>query len=134
LAFNTAISQMMILVNEIYKRDTLPKDAWEALIRMLAPYAPHLAEELWEMQGNRSPVSLAAWPEFHEEFTKDDQTEIVLQVNGKIRSRMTVAAGTPREALQDAAMKDERIAELVTGKEVVKVIAVPDKLVNVVVK
>jgi leucyl-tRNA synthetase len=134
LAFNTAISQMMILVNEIYKRDTLPKDVWEALIRLLAPYAPHLSEELWEMQGNRAPVSLASWPVYREELTKDDQTEIVIQVNGKIRSRMTVAAGTAREALQETAMKDERIAELIFGKEVVKVIAVPDKLVNVVVK
>ncbi|MFW5693531.1 MAG: leucine--tRNA ligase [Alkalispirochaeta sp.] len=134
LAFNTAISQMMILVNEIYKRDTLAQEVWEALIRMLAPYAPHLAEELWEMQGKQAPVSLASWPDFREELTKDEETEIVLQVNGKIRSRMTVAAGTDLDTLQAAALLDERIAELTAGKEVVKVIAVPDKLVNVVVK
>jgi leucyl-tRNA synthetase len=125
---------MMILVNEIYKRDTLVQEVWEALIRMLAPYAPHLAEELWEMQGKQAPVSLASWPEYREELTKDEETEIVLQVNGKIRSRMTVAAGTDRDTLQAAALRDERIAELTAGKEVIKVIAVPDKLVNVVVK
>ncbi len=134
LAFNTAISQMMILVNELYKHDGRPREVWEPLVRMLSPYAPHLAEELWEMMGNRSPVSLGAWPEFDEELTRDDQKEVVLQVNGKIRARLTVDAGTDRETLQRMAMEHERIAELTAGKQVVKVIAVPDKLVNVVVK
>ena len=132
--FNTAISQMMILVNELYKHDGRPREVWEPLVRMLSPYAPHLAEELWEMMGNRSPVSLGAWPEFDEELTRDDQKEVVLQVNGKIRARLTVDAGTDRETLQRMAMEHERIAELTAGKQVVKVIAVPDKLVNVVVK
>ena len=134
LAFNTAISQMMILVNELTKRKNLPREVWSPFVRLLSPYAPHVAEELWEMMGGAPPVSLADWPDYEEALTQDDQKEVVLQVNGKIRARMTVPAGTDRETLQTLAMENERIAELIDGTSVVKVIAVPDKLVNVVVK
>ena len=133
LAFNTAISQLMILVNELYKRETRPREVWEPLVRMLSPYAPHLAEELWEMMQAPAPVSLAAWPEYDPALTVDEELEVVLQVNGKIRSRLTVAAGTDREELERLARDNGRIAELLTDRTVVKVIAVPDKLVNFVV-
>jgi leucyl-tRNA synthetase len=96
LAFNTAISQMMILVNELYKRDDLPREVWETLIRLLSPYAPHLAEELWEMLGQQAPVSLAAWPAYDPALTVDDEHEVVAQVNGKIRARLTVCGGDRR--------------------------------------
>ncbi len=134
LAFNTAISQMMILVNELYKRDTVPRAVWDPFIRILSPYAPHIAEELWEMMGNAAPVSLADWPEYEEDLTQDEQEEIVLQVNGKIRSRLTVDAGAAKEHLQDLALSDDRIGELTRDKQIVKVVVVPGRLVNVVVK
>lgn len=134
LAFNTAISQMMILVNELYKRDTLPRAVWDPFVRLLAPYAPHLAEELWEMMGNEPPASLAAWPEFDEGLTRDEQATVVLQVNGKVRARMDVTAGTDKATLQTMAAQNERIKEYTEGKNILKVVVVPDKLVNFVVK
>ncbi len=134
LTFNTAISQMMIFINELYKRDNLPRLVWEPFIQLLSPYAPHLAEELWEMIGNTAPVSLSPWPGYDEKLTVDDEVEIVVQVNGKIRARFSAAAGTDREALQETALQLERIQALTEGKKLVKVIAVPDKLVNIVVK
>ena len=134
LAFNTAISQMMILVNEIYKRGTLPRSIWEPFILLLSPYAPHLAEELWEMAGNAAPVSTAKWPFYDETLTVDEMVEVVLQVNGKIRGRLQIEVGTDTVTLQSLAEANERIQELIDGKTVVKVIAVPDTLVNFVVK
>ncbi len=134
LAFNTAISQMMILVNELYKRDNLPREIWDPFVRLLSPYAPHLAEELWEMMGNPAPVSLAPWPEYEESLTRDEQVTVVLQVNGKVRSRIDVTAGMDKPTLQTLAAQNERIGAYLDGKEVVKVIVVPDKLVNFVVR
>jgi leucyl-tRNA synthetase len=134
LAFNTAISQMMILVNELYKRDTLPRTVWEPFVKLLSPYAPHLAEELWEMAGNEAPVSVAAWPFYDEALTRDEEAEVVVQINGKIRARLNVETGTDSATLQALAEQQSRIRELLDGKTVVKVIAVPDKLVNFVVK
>jgi leucyl-tRNA synthetase len=134
LAFNTAISQMMILINELYKREELPRQIWDSFIRLLSPYAPHLAEELWEMIGNAAPVSLADWPDYDEALTVDDEVEIVVQINGKIRGRFHAAAGTDRETLQGIALELDRIRSHMDGKTVVKVIAVPDKLVNIVVR
>jgi leucyl-tRNA synthetase len=134
LAFNTAISQMMILVNELYKRDDLPREVWEVLIRLLSPYAPHLAEELWEMLGKEAPVSLAPWPAYDPALTVDDEHEVVAQVNGKIRARLTVPDGTDAATLEQLARDNERIAELIDGKQIIKVIAVPNKLVNFVVR
>lgn len=134
LAFNTAISQMMILVNELYKRDDVPRSVWDPFVRLLSPYAPHLAEELWEMIGNEAPVSLTSWPKYEESLTVDDQVEVVLQINGKIRGRIQVEAATPGDTLQELAQSQERITELLDGKTVVKTIVVPDKLVNFVVK
>ncbi|TVR71557.1 MAG: leucine--tRNA ligase [Spirochaetaceae bacterium] len=133
LAFNTAISQMMILVNELYRYETRPREIWDPFVRLLAPYAPHIAEELWEMMGKAAPVSLAPWPEYREELTRDEQVTVVLQVNGKVRSRMEVPAGTDKATLQTAAAQNERIQEYTGGRSVLKVIVVPDKLVNFVV-
>lgn len=134
LAFNTAISQMMILVNELYKRDTLPRAVWDPFVRLLAPYAPHLAEELWEIMGKEPPVSLTDWPSYEEALTREDEVEVVLQVNGKVRARMHVAAGTDKATLQTAAAQNDRIRYYTEGKNILKVIVVPNKLVNFVVK
>ncbi len=134
LAFNTAVSQMMILTNELYKRNNLPRTIWEPFICLLSPYAPHLAEELWEMVGNTAPVSLAGWPDYDNALTVDEEVVIVVQINGKIRERFRAAAGTDTKALQKTALELDRIRSLMDGKTVVKVIAVPDKLVNIVIR
>ena len=134
LDFNTAISQMMILVNELYKFDGLPREVWEALILMLAPYVPHLAEELWEMAGHQPSVAKVPWPSYKEELTIDETIEIVVQINGKVRAKLSENLGTPKELLLNAAMGNTRIQELLEGKQIVKTIVVPDKLVNIVVK
>ncbi|MFP4329896.1 MAG: leucine--tRNA ligase [Spirochaetaceae bacterium] len=133
LSFNTAISQMMIFTNELFKIEENYRALWEPFVRILSPYAPHMAEELWEKLGNPPPVSLADWPVYEEELTKDEELQIVLQVNGKVRAKMTLPAGLDKHSLEEHAMAHEKIREWTEGKTVRKVIAVPDKLVNVVV-
>jgi leucyl-tRNA synthetase len=134
LLFNTAIAQMMVMVNELYKIETLPRSIWEPFILTLAPYVPHLAEELWQRAGNTPSVANVAWPPYIEELTIDDELEIVVQVNGKVRFRFDATKGSSREALLESAMESDRIQELISGKEIIKTIIVPDKLVNIVIK
>jgi leucyl-tRNA synthetase len=106
----------------------------EKLSLMLAPFAPYLSQEIWEELGKDGPVFRHPWPAFDPELAKEDLAEIVVQVNGKLRSRIHVPFGTPKEELEALAMADEKVQPFLTGKQVVKVISVPDKLVNVVVK
>ncbi len=134
LLFNTAIAQMMVMVNELYKIDTLPRSVWEPFILILAPYVPHMAEELWERAGHSPSVANVEWPAYVEELTIDDELEIVVQINGKLRVRFNAAKGSSREALLETALASERIQELTKEKEIIKTIVVPDKLVNIVVK
>ena len=134
LAFNTAIAQMMIYVNELFKAETIHGSLWEPFVLLLAPYAPHLAEELWEQLGREPSVSKVSWPEYDPALTVDEEVTVVLQVNGKVRSKLTVAAGTEKAELEKLARADERIAGWMEGKEVVKTIVVPDKLVNIVIR
>ena len=132
LNFNTAISAMMVFVNEL--GDELPLDLWKTFIVLLSPYVPHLAEELWEKAGAKPTVSKAPWPAFDDALTVDDEVEMVFQINGKIRSKLVVPAGLPAAEMEQLARTDKRIIELTDGKEIVKIIAVPNKLVNIVVK
>jgi leucyl-tRNA synthetase len=136
LEFNTAIAQMMIFVNEIYAAETepLPRRLWEPFVLVLAPYAPHLAEELWERLGKAPSVSRVSWPAHDPELAREQTITVVAQVNGKVRDRMELPAGTPREELEKRALALDRVRQFTDGKRVVKVIVVPDKLVNVVVK
>ncbi|MHC1691668.1 MAG: leucine--tRNA ligase [Sphaerochaetaceae bacterium] len=134
LDFNTAISQMMILVNELYKIEELPRDVWETLILLLAPYVPHLAEELWEMAGHEPSVTMVAWPTYDESLTIDDTVEVVVQINGKVRAKLMSEKGVPKEQLLGEAMDLPRIQELLVDKQVLRTIVVPDKLVNIVIK
>ena len=134
LLFNTAIAQMMVMVNELYKIETLPRSIWEPFILTLAPYVPHLAEELWQRAGNTPSVANVAWPPYIEELTIEDDLEIAAQVNGKVRFRFDATKGSSREALLESAMESDRIQELISGKEIIKTIIVPDKLVNIVIK
>ena len=134
LEFNTAISQMMIFINELYKDTKLYKDMWMDFIKLLAPYAPHIAEELWEKAGNKPAVSLETWPVYDEEKTVESEVTIVLQINSKNRSKVEMPKGTSKEDLEKAALDNERIKSLIEGKKIVKIIAVPDKLVNIIAK
>ena len=134
LEFNTAIAQMMTLTNELFKQEKLHLALWEPFVRLLSPYAPHIAEELWERLGNPPTVSLAEWPSYDEELTKDEVVEVVVQVNGKTRGKLQMAAGTPEQELIDQALALERVQHHIDGKTVLKTIAVPDKLVNIVAK
>ena len=134
LNFNTAISQMMIFLNEVSKLDIVPRSLWKSFVLMLAPYAPHLGEELWERLGHGESLAKAVWPIYDEALTLDEQKEIVVQVNGKIRERLTVASGTDEASLKAAALALPKVIEWIGGKEVAKVIVVKDKLVNIVVK
>jgi leucyl-tRNA synthetase len=132
IEFNTAIAQMMIYVNELFKLDNLPRAAWDPFVRLLAPYAPHLAEELWERLGNSESVTSTPWPEYDDALTVEDVVTVVIQINGKVRSKMEIGAGTSREDTERLAFEAPRIDELTTGKDIRKVIVVPDKLVNIV--
>ncbi len=134
MKFNTAIAAMMSFLNDVSKKGSITKGEYKTFITLLNPVAPHVTEELWEMLGGEGLLSLHAWPEYDESKTVDDEIEIVVQINGKIRDKMSVAADLNRDELQAVAMESERIKTLVEGKQVVKVIAVPGKLVNIVVK
>jgi leucyl-tRNA synthetase len=134
LNFNTAISAMMIYVNELQRLETLPRSLFEPLVLMLAPYAPHLAEELWERAGHVKSLAREAYPSWDESLCVDDTKEIVVQVNGKIRERFSAAAGMPKEELEKKALGMPKVVEWTQGKQIAKIVVVPDKLVNIVVK
>lgn len=134
MKFNTAIATMMSLVNEFYKAERITKGEYKILITLLNPVAPHMTEELWEKLGGSGFLSLAAWLEYDEEKTVDNEVEIVIQINGKIREKMMIAADLDKEGTEKAVMESEAVTALIDGKTVVKVIAVPGKLVNIVVR
>ena len=137
--FNTSVAALMGLMNvlsDLEDQISAPvmADIMEKLTLMLEPFAPYLAEELWEEQGKPGPVFHHPWPVYDPELAREEEAEIVIQVNGKVRGHVYVAFGTPREALEKHAMGDAKIRSLLDGKQVIKVIVVPDKLVNIVVK
>jgi leucyl-tRNA synthetase len=132
LRFNTAISQLMVFINEAYKAAELPKDYIEGFVKLLAPICPHISEELWLKLGHSETISYAAWPAYDEAKLVDDEIEIVIQINGKIKAKMKVPADANRETLEQIAMDDNAVKEQIDGKTVRKVIAVPGKLVNIV--
>lgn len=134
MKFNTAIAAMMSLVNEFYKAEKVTKGEYRILITLLNPVAPHMTEELWEKYGTGGLLSLQSWPEYDESKTVDDEVEIVVQINGKIKSKMMIAAGLDKEGTEKAVIENAEVKELIAGQTVVKVIAVPGKLVNIVVK
>ena len=134
LAFNTAIAQMMICVNEMFKEEKLNRNIFQPFILLLSPYAPHIAEELWEKLGHAPSVSLEPWPVWDEDLVADTEVTVVIQINGKVRSKVQLAAGTSKEEMEKAAKSASRIKELLKDKTVIKIIVVPDKLVNIVVR
>ncbi|MGQ2376431.1 leucine--tRNA ligase [Companilactobacillus zhachilii] len=134
LRFNTAISQMMVFVNEAHKVDTMPKAYAEGLVQLLAPIAPHMMEELWSKFGHTDSISYAKWPTYDEAKLVSDTVEIIVQVNGKLRDKLQVANGTAKEELEKLATTDEKVQKFIDGKNIVKVIVIPNKIVNIVVK
>jgi len=135
LKFNTAIAQLMIFVNAANKEEKLYVEYAKGFIQLLAPFAPHLAEELWQAVAQTDEsISYVAWPTYDESKLVEAEVEIVVQIKGKVRAKLVVAKDLSREELQEIALADEKIKSEIAGKEVVKVISVPNKLVNIVVK
>ncbi|MCY0881832.1 MAG: class I tRNA ligase family protein, partial [Firmicutes bacterium] len=136
-AFNTAISTLMELTNALYAdSDQIGAEVWregiESLVLLLAPFAPHLTEELWHVLGHTGSVHQASWPSYLEQQLQATEVEVAVQVNGKVRVRLVVPAGLPAEELGKMALDDPRIAEITQGKRIVKVVPIVDRLVNVV--
>ena len=131
--FNTAISQLMVFVNNAYKADSLPLEYVEGLVKLLSPVVPHITEELWSKSGHVGSIAYAKWPTYDESKLVEDVVEIVVQINGKVRQHLQVSKDASREELQALALNDERIKQELADKEVKKVIAVPGKLVSIVV-
>jgi len=134
LSFNTAIARMMEFVNFCTPLERRPRAILEPFVAILCPFAPHLAEELWELLGKPAPVSLAPWPTPEDRWLRDDTVEIPVQIQGKLRGRVVVPAGADAEAMKAAAAADPRIAEHLAGRQIAKIVAVPGRLVNFVMK
>jgi leucyl-tRNA synthetase len=134
LDFNTAIAQMMIFINRVSQEKVLHRKLWEQFVKLLSVYAPHLGEELWEKLGNTPSVSKETWSEWIEELTQEQEVTIVCQINGKIRARMDLPVDLPKEELEKTVLDQERIKKLTEGKNIVKIVVVPNKLVNIVVR
>lgn len=134
MKFNTAIACLMSLVNDVYSLGKINREQLQIFIELLCPFAPHLCEEIWEFMGGEGFLSQHAWPKYDEEKTIDAQTEIGVQINGKVRGRLVISTGAAKEDVLAAAKADEKIAALLEGKTLVKEVYVPNRLVNFVVK
>ena len=132
LHFNTAISQLMVMVNDFYKAQALPLEYVEGLVKLLAPITPHMAEELWALLGHNESIAYAQWPTYNENKLVEDTIEVVVQLNGKIRQRLKVSRNASKEELESLALADEKVKAELEGKTIRRVIAVPGKLVNIV--
>ena len=134
MKFNTAIATLMALINDIYKKKAITRAELKTFLQLLNPTAPHITEEMWQIAGFEKTIAETPWPKYDEAKTIDAEVEIVVQINGKIKDKISIPAGTSKEDLEKIATENEKIKELTEGKQIVKVIAVPNKLVNVVVR
>ncbi|MBQ9124957.1 MAG: leucine--tRNA ligase, partial [Acholeplasmatales bacterium] len=134
LCFNTAISQIMIFVNEAYKADKIYIGFIEGLVKMLSPIVPHLGEELWQILGHNTSLAYEEWPKYNVELTKDSEVTYAVSVNGKLRDKLVIDADTPNDKVEEMALALEKIKSFTDGHTVVKVIVVPKKIVNIVIK
>ena len=134
LAFNTAISQMMIFVNEVYKNGKCPKEYAEGLVKMLSCITPHVGEEIWSILGHNDTIAFESWPVYDEAQLVEDTIEIVVQINGKIKAKLNIAVDSDKDSVIALAMENEDVKKAVEGKNIVKQIYVPNKLVNIVAK
>lgn len=139
-SFNTAISAIMELVNGLYLAKEKPisgvvvKEAVENLLILLAPFVPHMTEELWEKIGNKDSIHLQTWPKYNKKYLIEDEIEIVIQVNGKVRGKTVISRTATREDMEQAALDNEKVKNHIAGKNILKIIVVPKKLVNIVAK
>lgn len=133
LRFNTAISQLMIFVNDAYKEEQLPRDAMLNFVQLLSPLAPHIAEELWERLGHDQSITYEPWPTYDEAWTSEDEVEVVVQINGKIVERMVISKTADKQQMEEQALSLDKVKAAISNKTVRKVIAVPGKIVNIVV-
>ena len=134
LSFNTAIAEMMIFINNCYKEEVIPKEYAEGFVKLLNPIAPHITEELWSILGHNNTIAFEKWPEYDENKTIDDEVEIGVQVNGKVRATIKVSVDEDEKSLKEKALKEENVLKFTEGKEIVKVIAIKGRIVNIVVK
>lgn len=134
LHFNTAISQMMVFLNEAQKAKTIPMEYAEGFVKLLAPVAPHMMEEIWQVLGHNESISYAEWPKFDPEKLVESTVEIMVQVNGKLRGKFSAAKDAAKDELEKAAMADHHVPKFLEGKDVKKVIVIPNKIVNIVAK
>ncbi|MBF0848651.1 class I tRNA ligase family protein, partial [Streptococcus danieliae] len=134
LQFNTAISQLMVFVNDANKAEFLPRKYALGFIQLIAPFAPHLGEELWSIYGNQDTLSYEPWPTYDESKLVSDSVEIVVQVLGKVKAKIKLRKDLSKDELEKEALAHEDVQVLIQGKDLVKVIAVPNRLVNLVVK
>ncbi|KRM91367.1 leucine--tRNA ligase [Fructilactobacillus florum] len=132
MRFNTAISQLMVFVNAVYKEQKLPTEYATGLVKLLSPITPHLCEELWQRLGNKNSIAYADWPSYDEQQTVADQIEIVVQVNGKVRAHLQVEPNIKNSELQELALANQHVKTAVTGKKIHKIVVVPSKIVNIV--
>jgi leucyl-tRNA synthetase len=131
--FNTAISQMMIFINHLSKQEIRPESVVEKFILVLAPFAPHIAEELWERLGHTQSLAYESWPEYDKELIKEKEIELAIQVNGKIKDRIVVPADADEEQIKQKALASEKVIAALAGKQPKKVIVIKSRLVNIVV-
>ena len=134
LAFNTAISQMMIFVNAVYKEGKCSIEYAEGFIKMLSCICPHIGEEIWSILGHNDTIAYESWPVYDESKTADDTVEVIVQINGKLKGKVNAPVDMDKEELLALAKTDEKVASAIEGKTVVKEIVIPNKIVNIVVK
>jgi leucyl-tRNA synthetase len=140
--FNKSVALLMELVNELHKQEPLDVDLSPVILKrvldvlslMLAPMAPHIAEELWEMLGNQGGISKAKWPRYREDLTREEQIEIIIQINGRLRGKILIDDNLGEDETRERALADPRIAPLLADKQIAKVVVVPKKLVNIVLR
>jgi leucyl-tRNA synthetase len=141
--FNTAVSAIMEMVNALYQYKEIPetdrspavlREALDSLLLLLAPFAPHITEEIWEATGHEGSIHLHPWPAYDPGAIQEDEITIVVQINGKVRERLLVPANLTPDKMQEKVLKDPKILKLLEGKKIIKIIPVPGKLVNIVVK
>jgi len=134
LKFNTALASMMALINEIFEKNSINKFEFKTFITLLCPFAPHLCEELWQTAGFKGDMTYAPWPEYDESKTKLDNVEIAVQIMGKVRGKLVIPADAEQDTVMQMAKSDKRIGELLALKQIIKVIYVKGKLLNIVAK
>ena len=125
---------MMIFINEVQNQPYIPKEYAEGFIKLLSPVAPCLCEEIWHLFGHKDTIAYESWPAFDEEKAKDNEYELVIQVNGKLRDKVVIDMDTDEQTMKEIALKQEKIKEFISGKEIIKIIPIKNRLVNIVIK